>query len=70
MTVEPKVSISASNILDEHNGDLRICDYKDFSDKIQSVYKGELTVELDVDELRKRYTWDTILRDFKNIIQV
>jgi glycosyltransferase involved in cell wall biosynthesis len=70
MTVEPKVSISASNILDEHNGDLRICDYKDFSDKIQSVYKGELTIDLDVDELRKRYTWDTILRDFKNIIQV
>ncbi len=70
MTVKPIISISASNLLDNHNGDLNICDYKDFSDKIQAVYTGELTFELDVNELRKRYDWGTILRDFKNIIEL
>lgn len=72
MMVEPRVTLSASNILDEHNGDLNICDYRDFTEKIQRIYDNELTCDIVYSQnyLREKYNWDKILNDFKDIVHI
>lgn len=70
MMIDPVVTISASNILDQHNGDLNICDYRDFANKLQDVYTGKIRCMIDTDMLREKYSWDTILNEFKDIISI
>ena len=70
MSIEPCATISASNLLDEHNGDLNICDYREFADKIQKIYKGEIKYVIDVVQIREKYRWDKILNNFKDIIHL
>jgi D-inositol-3-phosphate glycosyltransferase len=70
MRVKPKVILSAPNLLDEHNGDLSICDHLDFASRIQMIYDESLQAQIDTVSLREKYNWDVILKDFKEMIDI
>ena len=68
MCVEPKVFMSLTSAIDFHNGELAICDYKDFADKLYFYYNYQDIMEIDGKNLeqhiRETYNWDTLLEQF------
>ena len=74
--VKPKAVLSVANHVDEHNGDLHICDYNDFADGLQMYFHNSSKRKVDGYDIREHilntYNWNTILvefmRDLKKIL--
>jgi glycosyltransferase involved in cell wall biosynthesis len=68
MLVEPKVCMSLTAGIDFHNGELAICDYKDFADKLLYYYNNRNILEADGVGIERRvrwkYDWDTLFENF------
>ncbi|AGE59581.1 glycosyl transferase [Acanthocystis turfacea Chlorella virus OR0704.3] len=68
MIVDPCVFISLPGSIDYHNGELAICDYKDFADKLLFYYKNSNVRNVDGERIEKHiretYNWDSILEQF------
>jgi len=73
MLVDPKVYISLTTGIDFHNGELAICDYKDFADKLYFYYKNPEILKADGQKLenhiRSTYNWGTLLEQFLKDIE-
>ena len=72
MLVNPKVYMSIPGGIDFHNGELAICDYKDFADKLMFYYKNRDILEADGQKIRahiqEKYDWDKLLHTFSGDI--
>ncbi|AGE49604.1 glycosyl transferase [Acanthocystis turfacea Chlorella virus Can0610SP] len=68
MLVDPKVFMTLPSSIDFHNGELAICDYKDFSDKLFFYYTNRDVLKKEGCEvekhIKKQYDWDTLLEKF------
>jgi len=68
MLVDPKVYMSLTSGIDFHNGELAICDYKDFADKLYFYYKNRDVMKADGNKIQKHiretYDWDKVLHKF------
>lgn len=68
MLVDPKVYMSLTSGIDFHNGELAICDYKDFADKLFFYYKNRDVMKADGNKIQKHiretYDWDKVLHKF------
>jgi glycosyltransferase involved in cell wall biosynthesis len=75
MLVDPKVFMSLPAGIDFHNGELAICDYKDFADKLLYYYNNRNILEADgvgIERcVRGKCDWDTLLDNFlRDIVSV
>ncbi|AGE50087.1 glycosyl transferase [Acanthocystis turfacea Chlorella virus Canal-1] len=68
MTVEPRIHMTLTSGIDFHNGELAICDYADFADKLLKYYTDSHQITRDGYLLEKyitaTYDWDTLLDSF------
>jgi glycosyltransferase involved in cell wall biosynthesis len=68
MLVDPKVYMSLTTGIDFHNGELAICDYKDFADKMYFYYNYQDIMEIDGKNLEQHmkttYDWNRLLEQF------
>lgn len=68
MLVEPKIFMSLPSGIDYHGGELALCDYRDFADRMFFYYKNKDIMKKDGEKLSEsinsRYDWDILLRDF------
>lgn len=72
MLVEPKVFMSLTAGIDFHNGELAICDYKDFADKLLYYYNNRNRLKADgvgiERRVRGKYDWDALFENFSSDI--
>jgi glycosyltransferase involved in cell wall biosynthesis len=74
--IKPKVVLSVANHVDDHNGDLHICDYNEFADALQMYFHNPSKRKVDGYDIREHilntYNWNTILpgflKDLKKIL--
>ena len=68
MLVDPKVYMTLPANIDFHNGELAICDYKDFADKLLFYYNNRDILKADGASIEKhitqKYDWDNLLEEF------
>jgi hypothetical protein len=66
--VEPAVTISATNLLDDHCGDISFCDYRDFTKGMQYYYHNRDKLEEHGSIVKKHitdnYDWSKLLNRF------
>lgn len=71
-TVNPTAEYYISPHTDAHVGFIEICSSKDFSQKIETIYKYykkyEIISEKFSKNIRTKYNWDVILNEFKDCI--
>lgn len=68
MLVDPKIFMTLPASIDFHNGELAICDYKDFADKLLFYYNNRDILKADGEGIEKHikqtYDWDNLLEEF------
>lgn len=68
MLVDPKIYMTLPANIDFHNGELAICDYKDFADKILFYYNNRDILKADGEGIEKHikqtYDWNDLLENF------
>jgi glycosyltransferase involved in cell wall biosynthesis len=68
MLVEPKTFIMIPNQLDDHSGDIHICDASDFADRLQYYFHHpEKCIEEGqriANHINTKYDWDKLLPEF------
>jgi glycosyltransferase involved in cell wall biosynthesis len=73
MLVEPVVRMTLTAGVDFHNGELAICDYKDFSKKMEFYYSDRESLLEDGKRVEKHvratYDWDVLLKEFDSSIR-
>jgi glycosyltransferase involved in cell wall biosynthesis len=70
MLVNPVLHMTLSSGIDFHNGELAICDYKDFADKMLFYYEHRHVLDTDGKNVEKHikatYNWDILLENFSS----
>lgn len=73
MCVDPKVFMSLTSGIDFHNGELAVCDYRDFADKLYFYYKNPEILKDDGQKLEQHikttYDWNRLLEQFLKDIE-